>query len=194
MDSIAFEMKTDIEYGMEIFNLYDYTRGIPEQDLLEYISEAILFGSSKAELILSDYPENSLESIIKKENIKVKKDNLGISSNGYVKFGELATKERILSLNVMALSVLQEYFDKNGFDYSAGDIIVAHELYHYLEYTKWGALYKKYFFKRKLFGGLLSIKQTLLPVSEIAANSFTKTILALPFNPMLLNEIYFMCH
>lgn len=81
--------------------------------------------------------------------------------------------------------------DRLSFE-KASDILIAHELFHYLEFTKIGEIsnYTEKVDIPKLFGRPRQAR--IMRCSEVGAHSFAKELSGIPFLPNLLDYLYFV--
>lgn len=181
----------DINYARQIFSQYDYVSWLGQDKVDQLISLSIEHGKAKAESCkaVRNGSEDLVMNICEEEGITFDWEDTQSGDNNFVKFAQFEVKTKRITLNSHAIHTISDRNEVYPFE-TVRDVLIAHELYHYLEFTKWGCLYKQHTFTRKLFG-LIPVRYSLLPMSEIAANAFAKELLDLTFNPYELNSLYF---
>ncbi len=186
MDMPKYEKITAPELARKIFASFSYTKELPEEQVNNLIIEGIGLGNRLAQEIKARYPGLVPSQIASKCGVKVLYDDSEKNNPRYVKFAEYHVKKNEIHLNGNVIRFLDKLLQTDD----TAEIIIAHELFHYYEMAEFGLISKKYSFKRKIFG-FLEIIQSLLPMSEIAASSFSKVLAGISFEPKILEKMYF---
>lgn len=175
------------ENALSIFEQFVFADSIPREDKLLMAEEALSIGRKRGREIREEFPNASAWEILKSQGISILEEGQDKGwGQDYVKFAELHVKQGRILLNREALLRIGRHMDIAV----AREIILAHELYHLFECRRWGDTAGEFVRKVKLFG-LIPVKRRMLPVSEIAAGSFTKELLGLDFEPRRIEELYF---
>lgn len=198
MDAIK-EIEGLLRLEDEAFAMYQvYTdpikRKIPAQDIHFIIYESMKCGQEEAEKLLAGYYQGTNNSnfdiyrLISHLNILLKEEP-GESSMDYICFGffeEPASITLFTNHIKNVVDFIQKYKIKKLWDVNIKDIILAHEIFHYIE-----AKDKNLFVNRhriKLWRlGPYTHTSTLVSSREIAAMSFAKKLLNLSFCPTVLD-------
>lgn len=181
------EMIPGYKRELEIFNQFVFADNLEMEDKLQIIKECLEIGASQAEEIRKEFGLQRPKALLETLGIRVEYETSTQKLNtDYVKFAEFYEKTKVIRLNGQAVKKLDKRMKKG----LAEDIILCHELYHYFEAVRWGRASGRFIRSVKLFG-LIPAKRRMLPASELAANSFTKTYLGLDFNPQIIEEYYF---
>ncbi|MBT9779619.1 hypothetical protein GPL15_24370 [Clostridium sp. MCC353] len=181
------EMIPEYKTELEIFNQFVFADNLENGDKLQIIQEALELGALQAEEIRKEFGLQMPKALLESLGIRVEYETGAQKLNeNYVKFAEFYAKTKVIRLNGPAVKKLDHKMKKG----LAEDIILCHELYHYFELARWGRASERFIRTVKLFG-LIPVKRRMLPASELAANSFTKTYLGLDFNPQIIEKYYF---
>lgn len=183
----------DISYANKVFSFFDYSSRLGRDKIDDLIGTSIEYGKAKAFDLIEEYGDSLdiVQEACLKEGLSVGFEKKPSCSKDFVKFAQCTVKDKEIMLNGYAIKTIADNFDDLDFE-DIKNAVVAHELYHYMEFRHWGYLYKRYTFERKLLG-LFKVRYSILPMSEVAANSFAKELLHLSFNPYELNSRYFSC-
>lgn len=181
------EMIPEYKQEQEIFNQFVFADCLEENDKIRIIRESIELGTLRAEEIKKEFGSCDPKDLLSALGILLEYETQKQSLNeNYVKFAEFYAKSKVIRINEPAVRKLDQKM-KPGL---AEDIVLCHELYHYFEMARWGRTSEQFIRTVKLFG-VIPVKRRMLPASELAANSFTKTYLGLDFNPQIIEEYYF---
>lgn len=181
------EKKSGRFYARQILTDSGIAKAVPESEIEKLIDKSMHYGESRALETRSRYGyAASVYDIAKAEALTISYEEEFSGGQDFVKFGEISIKDRRICLNTKALSRLDED-ELCGID--PREVIICHEIYHYMEERYWHAFYEGFNIRRKVL--CLNIKVPLWPLGEIAANEFAKVFLSLPFEPSYLDELYF---
>lgn len=178
---------SETEAARAIFDQFVYADSLPLEEKEDIIRQAISLGQMRAEEIRQEFGSIEVEQFLKSQGITIleeqEKRNPG---RDYVKFAEYYGKTGEIHLNVTALEAIKPKIAPA----LSREIVLSHELYHYFEYKRWGDTSSLFIRKLRLFGRI-PVKRRMLPAAEIAANSFTKQLLKLEFEPKVIETYYF---
>lgn len=189
------EMATDDILSLTILKEDVYYRKIPKDKIGYYIMESKKMGQEAAESILNNFPNNSIAEICKEKGVKIL---VGSEEHDFeiVKLrGKYDSYEK--SIELYDLSIKK--FEKAILNARVGlkldyeqimDILLAHELYHYLEDEELGSTYDA-LEKVNIFKGRIIKKEyPIIKTSDIAAHIFCKELLSISYHPKVLDYIY----
>jgi len=198
-DSVQFRNKYQhlLNVDDNVYNFYftyedPISRKITDEDRNEIIVESKKAGKVIANELLVKYNHVSPMNIIKKENIhliiKEEKEN-----DRFVYFGAYDTDGSIQLYrgNLSKSKHIIKNMKLKTIEYNQiEDIILSHELFHYFE-DKYPDLYTNTKEIELWHLGPFTHKSNLICPSEIAAMSFTKTLLNLTYNPASINYLLY---
>ena len=163
---------------------------IPKKKIQYYIDEAGHIGREYAK----EYKGKNIRNILEKEGISVviekssKGKSLGL--RGEIVFSKKEKKIVIYEDSMEQLHAsLKKHYRDIGLK-KAYDIHLAHEFYHYLEYKNGKSTNELLDKIESIKIGPYIRKASILKTREIAAHSFCKEFLGLPFNPLIIDYIY----
>ncbi len=186
MDLSNYAKLTPEASARQIFASYSYTRALPPERIEELIAAGIGIGNELAQTVKTRHPGLAPSEIAAECGVAVSYERSEKNNARFVKFAEYHAKSKQIHLNGNVI----DFLDRIWPEARAGEVIIAHELFHYYEMTEIELVSRRFSFERKLLG-LIPIKHNLLPVSEIAANAFCKNLADLSFEPKLLETVYF---
>lgn len=175
------------ELGLRMFDRFEYTKALEQQEKLEIIEQAMEMGRTRAGEIRTEFQTDYSRKILLGLGIsiveEVEKDKYNTE---FVKFAEYCVKQKKILINLQALRVLGKKMNSE----LAEEIILCHELYHYFERERWGKTSESFRRKVRLFSAI-PVRRGIMPAGEIAANAFAKEFLKLDFEPQMIERIYF---
>lgn len=175
------------ENALSIFNQFVFADSIERDEKLFMAEEALRIGRERGREIRREFPDISVQEILRCQGVSIHEEGQDRGwGQDYVKFAEFHVKQNRILLNREALHRIGRHMDIN----TAREIILGHELYHLFECRRWGDTSAGFVRTVKLFG-VIPVKHRMLPVSEIAAGSFTKELLGLSFEPRQIEDLYF---
>ena len=181
------EKKSGRFYARQILNDSGIAKAVPVEEIEKLIDKSMFYGEKRALETRNRYGDDAtVYDIAQAESLTISYEEEFTGGQDFVKFGEISIKDRRICLNTKALSRLDEN-ELCGID--PKEVIICHEIYHYMEERYWNEFYAGFNIMKKVL--CFSIKVPLWPLGEIAANEFAKTFLALPFEPSYLDELYF---
>ncbi|WP_024296255.1 hypothetical protein [Lacrimispora indolis] len=173
--------------GLQMFERFEYTKSLPEQEKIEIIREAVRFGEKRADELKAEFRSAVPSQILNMQGILILEENDKDNTRpNFVKFAEFHVKQKKVLLNSQVLRIISRQMERD----LVKEIILCHEMYHYFEMFRWGRTGDSFKRKVKLFQ-MIPVTRRILPAEEIAANAFTKAYLKLEFEPQELEQIYF---
>jgi len=179
-------MSPETEAALKIFDQFVFAGCLTFEEKLDIINDAASLGKRRAGEIRQEFGKLGAEQILNRLGIQILEETEKTMSADYVKFAEYSPKAAKIRVNGSALKKIARKMEEP----LAREIILCHELYHCLEYSRWGDTSSLYVRNVKLFGRIPA-KRRMLPAAEIAANSFTKSFLGLDFEPQIIETYYF---
>ena len=163
---------------------------IPKAKIKYYINEAIKIGKNVAK----EYNCKDIESLLKEHGVEVLvKESCGTKNldiRGEIIFDK---EEKYIIIYKNSINQIMETLKRHGLSITKKQVYnihLAHEFYHFLEYSNNETTNYKLDKIEIILGGFIKRKATILKTREIAAHAFCKEILDLKFHPKLLDYIY----
>jgi hypothetical protein len=185
MYSELYRGMTRIDACNRIFAHFSYTRGLSNEERTRLIQEGIAIGEKQAKKVQAVYPGQGPLEIAKACGISIHYDSGYQPNTHYVQFATYHAKKKEIHLNEAVIKLLCLMTEEK-----LEEIFIAHELFHYYEMTELGRIGNQFHIKRLLLG-FIPVWQALLPIGEIAANVFCKSIADISFEPLILEKVYF---
>ena len=194
--TIKAQLKNLLKLDQESFARYLVSRDpiqgkIPINEIDEVIDSSIKSGKEEAKKLLAKYGTLSPLEIGKKLKLNVKFENKQDTMD-FIYFGlfESPRDITIYEGNIKEASNILEQLKIKYLPSNFNDIVLAHEIFHYIEHHD-KTLYSN---TRKIklwsIGKLYTHTSTLVCTGEIAGMSFAKTLLDLDFDPTVLDYIF----
>lgn len=182
-----FSLPDEITLCMDYIKSLKHTAGISEETLAKMVHDAIRIGEDAA----SDYIGANIIEQAEKSGITLKMMEGGV-------FGERLLRAQYDD-SVKAITVytdgITSILNTPGAEVigiiptveKVREVLLWHEFFHVLEYTKLGLLGDKF----KVPGKMLwfKVEHPLYQISEISANVFAKKVMGLKYNPLVLDYI-----
>lgn len=170
-------------------------RKFSHKQKFQYIKNAIECGNEEAYELKKTY--KSITQILDSFNLKIEKIDALIEYNGNLVFAQYISPDKIkISVdcinkvnNLIKECNLEDYF----FNTSLINLLLAHELFHKIEYSKRNTIYTQTE-RIELWIKPFSNKSKIMQLSEIAAMSFVKNIVDLKFSPYLMDYLFIYCY
>ena len=169
---------------------------IPTGKVKNYVDTSLSIGRVQA----ANFSGMGIKDICKSQNINVEVSNYtqgfsGITFRAKIEYDKNGALITIFSPAVSDLldSVNPLLQPNNRLTFEvASDILIAHELFHYIEFTKIGetADFTEKVDIPKLFGR--PRKARIMRCGEVGAHSFAKKLVGISFLPNLLDYLYFV--
>lgn len=187
---------TDEEWGRYAFELDPLNKKIDNDLKEEMILKANKCGQDAAKKIRESYGNISIKDIAKKLSLNVTyKDAKGMDN--YIVFAcyNSPNKITVFRENIkMAMHFIKEEKLENKLNnVNLEDILIAHEMFHYLEENN----KEMYSNQEKIVLwklGKFNYKSKLIALGEIAAMAFAKELLKLTYNPYLFDVLMLYPH
>ncbi len=171
-------------------------RKISAEKKIEYCVKANLCGQQEAEKLLCDYPNDSVSAIIEKQGFKMSFPDIP-NGGGHVIFAQYVEPDQItVFMDCVKKAkglIRKENLEKYLIDFDLKDILLAHELFHGIEYRNAKTIYtqtEKIDLWRKPFVN----RSRIIALSEMAAMAFAKRMTKLTFSPYVLDVLLMYCY
>lgn len=187
---------SDLEWGLYAISRDPLNKKINPDITEELIQRSIQCGKGQAQNLLSKYPNHSVKEIAQKMNLEIRmKDSYG--TDNYIMFACYNSPNSItLFKNNIELEkdfLIQEDLFQKLEDVNIEDLLIAHEMFHYLEEND-QSIYTRTT-KIELWRiGKFIYKSKLIALGEMAAMSFAKEILSLGYNPFVFDVLMLYAH
>ncbi len=168
------------------FNQYPYSKFIDDQRRQAVIVEASKLGEDRASMIRGEFGHADPFHIAEQEKIDVIFDTHETHNPNYVKFAEYRAKKKTIILNAKCIDAIAKSYDQ----VTVKNIILAHELFHHFECTRWGLTSKKFRVPVQYFG-IFTTEKPILLAAEIAADAFAKALNKNAISAKDLERAYF---
>lgn len=160
----------------------------------ELINYALDVGEETANSMLEEFGISNPFTICDRLKLKVVIDTSSIEKGRFIFFSKYQPSPPKIIIYQEAINILQALIEKHNirskfFFPDLLSIQVAHELFHHLEKTRVGIVARRlrvYTFKF----GPIKISSKVKALSEIAAHTFSKNLLGLPFHPRLFDYLF----
>lgn len=189
-------IKNLMSMDSEDFAIYQVERDpisgkISKEDKEEIIEKSIETGITEAKILKETYGDNSPFSLGKKLGLNIEyKGKSGTLD--YIYFGLFETPNNIFIYedNIKKAEDLIENLKIENLNVDFKNIVLAHEIFHYIEEEKENLYTNIKTINLWSLGSLYTHKSKLIAPGEIAGMSFSKELLNLKFNPNILDFIF----
>lgn len=165
---------------------------IPKEKIKYYINESIQIGKNLA----NEYSNKDIGSLLKNHGVElvIKEccESKKLDIRGEIIFDK---EEKQIIIYKNSIDQIIETLKKHELSISRKEVYnihLAHEFYHFLEYSNNDNTNYKIDKIEIGLGRFIKRKATILKTREIAAHAFCKKILNLKFHPKLLDYIYLL--
>jgi hypothetical protein len=161
----------------------------------EYTQKAIACGTWEAKILMKKYPGMALTEIAAAQGFTIQQPDIP-NGGGHVVFAQYEEPDTItifMDCVKKAEALVSEQHIRELNDISIKQMLLAHELFHGIEYQKRKTIYTQTE-RIELWRRPFTNKSKILCLSEMAAMAFTKSILALSFLPYLLDVLLMYCY
>lgn len=166
-------------------------RKIPKNEVAEIIENSIICGIKEAEKLLDKYRGLNINEISKELGLNVVyKDRQGTFDFVYFGLYETPNDIHIYEGNINEAKILIENLKINYFNIDFNEIVLAHEIFHYLEEQDKNIYSNTKKIDLWSVGKLYTHKSKLICTGEIAGMSFSKSLLNLDFDPNIIDYIF----
>jgi len=155
---------------------------IPAEERLRLIEEVLSVGDDVAKWVMAEYQTSDPRKIAELMGVRV----YG-ADHGQLKKSEYRTHKNEIVIYRDALSHLTKEVTVPHLSERILRFLVAHELFHHLEATRIGTVYKRF-----KFPGPFGMKRYIKGFSEVAAQAFTQTLLSLEFSPQVFDYLTYV--
>ncbi|MFJ5717575.1 hypothetical protein [Neobacillus sp. NPDC093127] len=187
---------TDQEWGRYAFSRDPLNRKVTDPVKQELIEKAIECGNHQAVQLRQTYPVHSVKEIAARMNAKINyKDSYSIEN--YIMFAVFNSPNSI-TLFKDNIELVNKFIQEHQLGLMLNhvdveELLIAHELFHFIEEHNADIFTKNT--KIPLWNiGKFQYKSRLVALSEIAAMQFAKDLLALDFNPFVLDVLMLFPH
>ena len=116
-----------------------------------------------------------------------------VDSYNYNYIGLYSEKNKNISVNLFVINRIKQAIKNYGLDQLIdseiiNQVVIGHELFHYMQTLHPDTYIEQKQFDMKLFG-IFKVKTKYLVLEEIAAIYFSKLVTKLPYNPLVYNKI-----
>lgn len=182
---------TEEEWGGYAFYHEPLERKFSSEQKREYTRKANACGKEEAEKILQEYPGKRIQEISEALGFTVKTPKTP-TGGGHVIFAQYVEPKEI-TIFMDCVEKAEELIDKeelSGFlpNYDLQEVLMAHELFHGIEYRKKKGIYTQTE-KIELWRRPFSNKSKILCLSEMAAMAFAKTMTGIKCSPYVLDVL-----
>lgn len=189
-------MKLDSKaYGRYLVSTDPIQGKIPVDEIDDIIDSSITCGQEESKKLLTKYGNVSPYEMAKNLDINlIIKDRSGLLD--YIYFGLFESPKDITLYegNIVAADKLINELKIKYFKGDFKDIVLAHELFHYVEYHNKDLYTNTRRIDLWSIGTLYTHTSPLICPGEIAGMSFAKTLLELDFDPNVLNYIFLVAY
>lgn len=193
-------IRSQIESLMELdqrhFALYEISKDpiknkIPQGTKEEIIDKSIACGKKEAQKLIETYKDHSDSEIANKLGIEVKyKDQDNPFDTLYFGLYDSPNTITLFSKNINIADTLLRKLEYKLINVSLTDMVLSHELFHFIEFHNKRLYTNTKGIKLWSLGKFYTRTSKLNCTSEIAAMSFSKTLLLLNFDPNILDYIF----
>ncbi len=182
---------TDEEWGGYTFYHEPLERKFSSDQKKEYTRKANACGKEEAEKILKEYPEKSIQEIAEEMGFTVKTPKTP-TGGGHVIFAQYVEPKEI-TIFMDCVEKAEELMKQEDLlsllpDFHLKEVLMAHELFHGIEYRKKKEIYTQTE-KIELWRRPFSNKSRILCLSEMAAMAFAKSITGCNCSPYVLDVL-----
>lgn len=182
---------TEEQWGGYAFYHEPLERKFSSEQKIEYTRKANACGKEEAEKILQEYPGKRIQEISEALGFTVKTPKTP-TGGGHVIFAQyVEPKEITIFMDcVEKAEALMDKEELSGFlpDFDLQEVLMAHELFHGIEYRKKKQIYTQTE-KIELWRRPFSNKSKILCLSELAAMAFAKTMTGIKCSPYVLDVL-----
>ena len=194
---IRSQLESLMELSQRQFALYEISKDpkknkIPEESKEEIIDKSIACGKKEGQKLIERYKDHSASEIASKLGIQVKYKDQEDSPLDALYFG-LYDSPNTITLYKKNISIAESLLEKLEYkliNVSLVDMVLSHELFHFIEFHNKTLYTNTKGIKLWSLGKFYTRTSKLNCTSEIAAMSFSKALLGLNFDPNILDYIF----
>lgn len=179
------------QWGGYAFYHEPLERKFDETQKKEYIAKACACGREEARMIKEEYPGVSVRQILEKMGFAVKTPDVP-TGGGHVIFAQYIEPAEVVVYRD-CVEKAEALIEKEDLACCLGDLnieelLLAHELFHGIEYRKRKSIYTQTE-KIELWRRPFSNKSRILCLSEMAAMAFAGEMLGLSYSPYVMDVL-----
>ncbi|WP_349947603.1 hypothetical protein ABFV83_03725 [Lacrimispora sp. BS-2] len=182
---------SETEFGMYAWSREPLERKFDQGQKLRYILEAGRCGRKEAALLKEKYKTGDPDIIARKMGLKVLTPDIPIGG-GHVIFAQYVEPDEVTIFMdgvERAERLIADHFLGGLLEHvDVYSILLAHEIFHGVEYRKEDSIYTKTE-KVELWKGPFSNKSRLVCLGEIAGMEFAREMLGISFSPYVLDVL-----
>ncbi len=189
-------MKTLTEYGWDRWGMYAFSHEPLEgkfstEQKAAYTEAAVRCGVEEAKLLKEQFPSASLNDAAESMGLTVKRPSIP-TGGGHVVFAQYVEPAEITiftdCVEKAEALIREHHLGKYFQNTSLEDVLLAHELFHALEYQKKDRIYTQTE-KIELWRKPFSNRSRIIALSEIAAMAFAEEMSGLSFATYALDVL-----
>lgn len=182
---------SDEQWGSYAFCHEPLERKFTAEQKKEYTRRAIACGEREGELFESIRGVQTVEDAAIRQGLKIQTPDVP-SGGGHVLFAQYVEPDEITVFMDCVKKAEKLIEEENLQSELAGvriyDLLLAHELFHYIEHQKEDAIYTQTE-KIELWRKPFSNRSRIICLSEIAAMAFAKKVVRLPYSPYVMDVL-----
>lgn len=187
---------TDMEWGHYAFCREPLRHRLTFEQKTEYIQKAIESGVEQARYLQDTYGKMDIPEYIQRLSLQVTKEDAQ-GMHDYLVFAQYNYPRdiKLFTMNIEAVNAMltQKNYWQQVEHVQVENMLLAHEMYHFLEETKENVYSKTE--KIILWSiGPFKYRSGLIALSEIAAMSFAKELLNISYNPYVFDALMLYPH
>ena len=155
---------------------------IPAEDRIKLITEVLSIGEEIADWATAEYNTSDPRKLAEYLGVKIIGEDFG-----QMRKTEYRKKQKEIIIFHDTLKRLTSEITVPDLSERILRFLIAHELFHHLEETKIGYVYKRFKFRGKLW-----THYYIKGLSEVAAQAFTQKLLALEFSPHVFDYLTYI--
>jgi hypothetical protein len=161
-----------------------------EKKRLKLIQSVLSFGDSVARGVENEFGTSDPREITQVLGLQVIGEDRGIQGSMFRRSEYRPRSKEIVIFRDSLKQLMREVATEDLSD-RLMKLLIAHELFHHFEHTRFGPISSR--FKVKLVGvGPLSFNIKLSPVGEVAAHAFAETLLDIKQSPMVFDYLTYI--
>lgn len=156
---------------------------LPEDEKNKLVRQVLLIGDEAANWVAAEYKADDPRKIAAAMGIRI----YGEEKKSLIRSEYRRSRREIAISRRFHEKLLREVHSKELSERLL-KLVVAHELFHHLEASLLGEVYKRFKFKVFQLGPLV-IEKTIKGLSDVAAQAFTQTLLGLEVSPQVFDYL-----
>jgi hypothetical protein len=196
MENISTDMQVDARNRIALAYLCLVREGrflnLKEEQKLKLIRETINFGDAVARGIENEFATTEPRKIAGMLGLKVVGDEGGMYGS-LLKRSELKPRSKEIIIYRDSLNKLMREVSTLDLSDRIMKLLIAHELFHYFEHTRYGSTSRRIKVTKWKFGPF-SWSIRLKGVSEVAAHAFAETLLEIKESPVVFDYMTYILY